>query len=296
MDDGAFDGAAAISVVIPACNEEATIARCLDALLAEAAPGELDVVVVCNGCTDRTATVARAFPVRVLETSTGSKPLALNLGDRAASTFPRVYIDADTLLSTRGVRTLTGPLRRGEAEAVAPRLELDTAMAAWGVRAYHRIWVRLPQIVHGLMGRGVYALSRQGRARFSQFPDLIADDLFIHELFPAPRGIVVQGTTSRVIPAPTVGSLLRQKARVFAGNIQLHATRHRHAATGPARRLRVLAGLVRAEPALLPAAAVYLAVNIEAKRRGRSRPSGQATWQRDTAPPPSARAAAPTFR
>lgn len=296
MEEGAFDGATAISVVIPACNEEATIARCLDALLAEAAPGELDVVVVCNGCTDRTATVARAFPVRVLETSTGSKPLALNLGDRAASTFPRVYIDADTTLSTRGVRALAGPLRRGEAEAVAPGLELDTAMAAWGVRAYHRIWVRLPQIVNGLMGRGVYALSRQGRARFSQFPDLIADDLFIHELFPAPRGIVVQGTTSRVIPAPTVGSLLRQKARVFAGNIQLHATRHRHAATGPARRLRVLAGLVRADPALLPAAAVYLAVNIEAKRRGRSRPSGQTTWQRDTAPPSSARTAAPTCR
>lgn len=278
MEEGARDNGPAISVVIPACNEEATVGRCLDALLADAAPGELDVVVVCNGCTDRTAAVARAFPIRVLETSTGSKPLALNLGDRAASTFPRVYLDADTVLSTHDVRGLADSLRRGEAEAVAPRIELDPTMAAWGVRAYHRIWTRLPQIVHGLTGRGVYALSRQGRARFAQFPDVIADDLFIHELFPAPRGIVVQETTSRVTPAPTVRNLLRQKARVFAGNIQLHASQHRHTSAGPAKRLQALAGLVRAEPRLLPAAAVFLAVNTEAKRRGRLRPPGQITW------------------
>ena len=45
------------------------IRRTLDALFAGFEPGELDVVVVCNGCTDDTATLARAsgHPVRVLE-------------------------------------------------------------------------------------------------------------------------------------------------------------------------------------------------------------------------------------
>ena len=37
------------SVVIPAHNESTAIRRCLDALFAGLAPGELDVVVVCNG-------------------------------------------------------------------------------------------------------------------------------------------------------------------------------------------------------------------------------------------------------
>ena len=50
-----------ISVVIPAHDEEAVVGRCLAALLDGARPGELDVVVVCNGCTDATADIARGF-------------------------------------------------------------------------------------------------------------------------------------------------------------------------------------------------------------------------------------------
>ena len=46
------------SVVIAAHNEEALLGRCLDALLSDAEPGEFEVVVVPNGCTDSTARVA----------------------------------------------------------------------------------------------------------------------------------------------------------------------------------------------------------------------------------------------
>ena len=61
------------SIVIAAYNEAAVIGRCLDALLAGAAPGEFDVTVVANGCTDDTAEVAApgrrtgARPVRAWE-------------------------------------------------------------------------------------------------------------------------------------------------------------------------------------------------------------------------------------
>ena len=58
------------SVVIPAHNEEAVLGRCLRVLLAGSTPGELDVVVVANACTDRTAEIAREAGVRVVETST----------------------------------------------------------------------------------------------------------------------------------------------------------------------------------------------------------------------------------
>ena len=55
------------SVVIPAYDEAVVIERTLDSLFAGIEPGELDVVVVCNGCADDTATLARAsgHPVRV---------------------------------------------------------------------------------------------------------------------------------------------------------------------------------------------------------------------------------------
>ena len=46
------------SVVIPAHNERRVIGRCLRALREGAAPGELDVIVVANACTDDTAAIA----------------------------------------------------------------------------------------------------------------------------------------------------------------------------------------------------------------------------------------------
>ena len=49
------------SVVIPAHNEAKVIGRCLSGLLEGMAPGELEVIVVCNGCTDGSEDVARQF-------------------------------------------------------------------------------------------------------------------------------------------------------------------------------------------------------------------------------------------
>ena len=67
------------------------------------APGELDVVVVCNGCTDQTAELARScgYQVRVVELASASKPAALRIGDAAALAFPRLYLDADVILPGR---------------------------------------------------------------------------------------------------------------------------------------------------------------------------------------------------
>ena len=89
------------SVVIPAHNEEAVIGRCLSSLMDGAPPEELEVLVVCNGCDDRTADVARrsAPNATVLEIPVASKVEALNVGDEHATHFPRFYVDADVELS-----------------------------------------------------------------------------------------------------------------------------------------------------------------------------------------------------
>src|SRR5690242_13664181 len=106
-------GKAMISVVIPAYNESAVIKRALNAITDGARFGEMEVIVVCNGCTDDTARQARqiGYPVRVIETMTGSKTHALNLGDAAAGAiFPRVYMDADVVMSVGDLRALTDGL------------------------------------------------------------------------------------------------------------------------------------------------------------------------------------------
>src|SRR5579872_5966672 len=102
-----------ISIVIPAYNEERVIARLLRSVTSGAEPGELDVVVVCNGCTDDTAKLAagvRPDVVRVIETGVGNKTYALNLGDKAASGFPRIYVDADVVVTLDTVRALASCL------------------------------------------------------------------------------------------------------------------------------------------------------------------------------------------
>ena len=101
------------SIVIAAHNEATVIGRCLDTLLADAHPGEFDVTVVANGCSDRTAEVAGARTgVRVLDVAQPGKSNALNVGDTAAQGFPRIYLDADINASTEVARALVGALSR----------------------------------------------------------------------------------------------------------------------------------------------------------------------------------------
>src|ERR1700736_3335542 len=103
------------SVVIAARNEEAVIGRCLRALLAAAAPGELEVIVVCNGCSDGTSSVVgAAYPtVKVVELPVASKVAALNAGDDVAQAFPRFYVDADVELTTESLRAVAQVLTTG---------------------------------------------------------------------------------------------------------------------------------------------------------------------------------------
>src|ERR1700677_4126612 len=124
-----------ISVIIPAHNESSVIARTLRAMTEGAAPRELEVIVVCNGCDDDTAAVARGFSpsVRVIETKIASKAQALNLGDQAACGFPRVYSDADVVITIDAIRILARRLERGDVFVVAPPPSFDLAGCSWPV-------------------------------------------------------------------------------------------------------------------------------------------------------------------
>jgi hypothetical protein len=270
------------SIVVPACNEEHVVGRMLATLLEDAAPGEFEVVVVANGCHDATAARARAFApqVQVLETSVASKANALDLGDRAATVFPRLYIDADVTVDAAAVRAVADVLDTGEARAAAPRLEIDLSGRPWTVRAYYAVWARTAYARAGSLGSGFYGVSGAGRARFDRFPDLIADDLFVPGLF-APHERVVVADHAFVQPAPRDrASLVRRRVRAAAGTLQyrrLHPEGHVVGGAGGLGRELL------ARPADWPAAAAYLSVRLEAQRRARRklRRGGLGTWERD---------------
>lgn len=62
-------GSSKIAVIIPACNEEACIGRVLEELLAVLDPKKYVVAVGVNDSSDRTAEIARRYPVIVAETA-----------------------------------------------------------------------------------------------------------------------------------------------------------------------------------------------------------------------------------
>jgi cellulose synthase/poly-beta-1,6-N-acetylglucosamine synthase-like glycosyltransferase len=103
---------------VPAHDEEAGNAATIEGLLAQEVPDELaitGVVVVANNCTDRTAEVARRYPVTVLEMdhNPDKKAGALNHGWRETARDADLVLtmDADTVLRPDTVAAMAAELR-----------------------------------------------------------------------------------------------------------------------------------------------------------------------------------------
>jgi hypothetical protein len=160
------------------------IMRCLDGLFTDVEPDEIEVIVVCNGCRDETASLVRSsgHPVHVLELGVASKSAALRAGDAVARTLPRLYLDADVVLPGSSARRVAERLRAG-AVAARPPVAYSCDASSAAVRRYFRARSRMPSLQKRLWGAGVYGLSAAGRARFNTFPDVTADDLWVDLLF-----------------------------------------------------------------------------------------------------------------
>jgi glycosyltransferase involved in cell wall biosynthesis len=212
------------SVVIPAHNEAAVIQRCLDALLSGLTPGELDVVVVCNGCSDNTGDIVRSsWPsVRVIEVPQASKPAALRAADEVLSIFPRIYLDADVILPAVSARLMIESLRCGSAIAVRPRFSYDTSRSRPLVRSYYRARERVQSAKKSIWG-GVYALSQAGRQRFAMYPDLVADDVFANQWFD-PSEIEIVDSAPAIVTVPRrFRDLIRVARRRYKGNADIRS-------------------------------------------------------------------------
>ncbi len=276
-----------ISIIIPAYNEASVIARCLQALLQDDRPGELEILVVCNGCSDDTAQVARGFgpSVRVIETKVPSKTSALNLGDSSANGFPRIYMDADVVVSRDSVRRVAAVLEDGSHLAAAPRpVDVFLPETSWVVRAYYRFWGALPYIQEGMIAAGVYALSQRGRERFGEFPDLIADDGYVRLQFQPHERIQVSAATSSVVAPTSMAHLLKIRTRSRLGHMQL-GQRYPDLTQRESRTKRYGLALlsVARRPSLYPAAFAYAYVTLASWLRARRKLAETANyvWERD---------------
>lgn len=271
------------TVIVPAHDEERVLPRTLAALL-EGLPEDVQVLVVPNGCRDRTAELARGFAprVEVVEVDEASKTAALNAGDAAARAYPRVYLDADIELPGPDLARVLAALESG-AVAAEPIARLDTRGASPWVRAYYAVWIALHGRVPGDVGCGLYGLSEEGRARFGEFPGVISDDGFVRAHF-APEEIEhVEGAVSVVATPRSLRDLLRIKTRSRLGALQLQRRFPDLWATKRARSSS-LAGKVSGLPLhLWPLAPAYALVQLLVRRRAArlSRDLDGYVWERD---------------
>ena len=114
----------AVSVIVPAYNEEKVVGRTIASLLEQDYQGDVEIVVVDDGSPDSTYQVALdAFGadarVTVLTKPNGGKASALNHGVARARGQLVIGLDADTLFAPDTIRRLVAPLADPRVGAVA---------------------------------------------------------------------------------------------------------------------------------------------------------------------------------
>ena len=283
IDDG--EGDQMISIVIPAHNEGRVIERCIQTILAEALPGELEIAVVCNGCTDDTAERARRFgpSIKVVETPVGSKIHALNLGDKAVSSFPRFYVDADIQLTTTAIREVAELLGDDSPILVAaPRGIVSCEDRPWIVRAFYNVWTKLPYFSENMIGSGVYAFSKKGRARFDEFPQVTADDEFARHIAAPHERRASPTATFTIHPPRTLRDLLKIMTRTRAADMDFRRQFPQLQANGNTNARRSVK-IIASTPSMWLHAPIYLGVMLVARRRAqlKVRKKQQQVWERD---------------
>jgi hypothetical protein len=274
-------GCAVASVIIPAHNESAVLPRLLKVVVGDGLPEGLDVIVVCNGCTDDTAERARGFSaVRVFETDIASKRAALAEGDRHAKHPARAYIDADVVIGQDAMSRLIAALG-DRVLAVAPERRLDRRGVSRWVCWYYDVWEQLPQVRSGLFGRGVVVLSGEGHARIHSLPQVMSDDLLMSEAFAPDERRIVLGAEVTIRPPRTLRDLMRRRIRVVTGNAEMDARGLRTPAAKTS--FRSLLRMASSSPSQLPKIVVFASVSGFAKVGAsvRIRRGDFETWLRD---------------
>lgn len=267
----------AASVVIPAHDEEARIGATLVALLD--GPEQFEVVVVCNGCSDGTATIARDMGVVVAELDRPSKAAALRRGDELAVTFPRIYLDGDVVLSNSGAAALAAALDLSAPAVAGVPAQLDLSRCSRAVRWYYEFRQTLPIFQHGIIGAGVYALNERGRERFDDWPEILGDDHFVFRLFHDDERITVRGHRTEVEAPPNLRSLVARGVRIQRGNREVSAADFDGVHPAPSAGIAAAAAEALKRPRAWPRLLTWAIVGVVIRIRLRVGPTSGGDWE-----------------
>jgi glycosyltransferase involved in cell wall biosynthesis len=113
-----------VTVVIPAKNAAATIAKCLGSVLPLQEQGQVkETILVDDGSTDTTEAIVRTFPVRYVKGLAKGPASARNLGWKAADTSYVWFIDSDCVVQPDALTILLENMRETQVAAAGGTYE-----------------------------------------------------------------------------------------------------------------------------------------------------------------------------
>lgn len=222
-----------MAVILPASNEAGYIGPCLAALAAQdPEAGPVVVILAANACRDATVTVAQGFVATftargwwliIDDSPLAGKLAAINRAEEIArneGAGMRAYLDADVICAPALLGQIRAVLARSEPAYATGTLVVAPARS-WVTRAYVDLWKRLPFVMGGAVGAGLFAVNAAGRARWGDFPAIISDDTFVRLQFtPQER---------HQVPAPYLwpmveglSNLIRVRRRQDAGTAEVY--------------------------------------------------------------------------
>jgi len=183
----------AITILVPAHNEEALIGRCIRSFASSVGPG-VDLLAIAHNCTDRTASEAEAAGARVLmlnDPEQKGKGSALSFGFAEALAGPSkavMVIDADSVVSPGLIDAVREKFLCG-AQAVQCRYEVynseqsdRTRLMTLAFQAFNVIRPRGRDrlgLSAGILGNG-FALRREVLTRIPYCAYSVVEDLEYH--------------------------------------------------------------------------------------------------------------------
>ena len=280
-----------LAVVIPAHNEQEVIGNCLDSILsANPEQSPFDIFVVADNCTDKTADVARAKGVSVIERNDDTRrgkgyalEFAFNYLRRGYEAF--VVLDADSLVSPGFLGHFRRAFSRGAKALQAiycvanPDESGATRLMDLSQRAFNQVRTRGRQgwgQSVGLLGNG-FALSRETLEKVPYLATSVVEDLEYH------LALLRAGIRVELLREPRVAGLMptggrassTQRARWEGGRFRMIRE------VAPTLAARVLTGKLDcleplAELLLLPLAFHTLLIGLAAFGSGWTRVAGLA--------------------
>ena len=184
-----------VAIVIPAHNEESGIAACVRSLLnADISDMPVDIYVIADNCSDKTAEIARASGARVIERNNlaeRGKGYALNFAFTTLATEKYhcyLVVDADTAVASNFIVAAAGRMREGapavQARYLVSNLEesIRTRLMGLALRAFNVVRPLGREhlgLSAGILGNG-FGLSAETLQAVPYLASSVVEDLEYH--------------------------------------------------------------------------------------------------------------------